>query len=78
MQFLAECAQNTVCVSLQEELSATGVAYMAGLTIGLYQKDNLFNQLKYDIYQNRFNSLDWQLQMNRWYEAINIIQGKGA
>ena len=51
---------------------------MAGLTIGLYQKDNLFNQLKYDIYQNRFNSLDWQLQMNRWYEAINIIQGKGA
>ena len=78
MQFLAECAQNTVCVSLQEELSATGVAYMAGLTIGLYQKDNLFHQLKYDIYQNRFNSLDWQLQMNRWYEAINIIQGKGA
>ena len=78
MQFLAECAQNTVCVSLQEELSATGVAYMAGLTIGLYQKDNLFHQLKYDVYQNRFNRSEWQSQMNRWYEAINLIQGKGA
>ena len=51
MQFLAECAQNTVRVSLQEELSATGVAYMAGLTVGIYQKDNLFHQL--DVYKRQ-------------------------
>ena len=38
MQFLSDMARCSVKVSKQEELSAIGVAYMAGIAVGLYQK----------------------------------------
>ena len=50
MQFLCDMARTRVSVSKQEELSAIGTAYMAGIALGLYDKKELFANLEYSDY----------------------------
>lgn len=73
MQFLSETARTSVCVSHQEELSAIGAAYMAGISAGLYNKDTLFNNLEYSVYNYQFDTNRWKKIMDNWYDAIHII-----
>lgn len=74
MQFLSDMARSTVRVSRQEELSAIGAAYMAGIVAGLYSKEALFAHRDYFEYRPQMNNELWRKRMERWYDAIERVQ----
>ena len=74
MQFLSDMARSTVRVSKQEELSAIGVAYLAGMSAGLYSKERLFVHRDYIEYVPRMSNELWRVRMERWYDAIERVQ----
>ncbi len=76
MQFLSDMARTTVCVSSQEELSAIGAAYMAGISVGLYKKEELFASRDYTNYNYELSVCEWKKKMNRWYDAIKKLLGE--
>lgn len=76
MQFLSDMARTTVCVSSQEELSAIGVAYLAGISVGLYKKEELFASREYTNYNYDLSVSEWKQKMNRWYGAIKKLLGE--
>ncbi|MGN1277685.1 MAG: glycerol kinase [Floccifex sp.] len=73
MQFLSDMARCDVLVSKQEELSAIGVAYMAGLKVGLYQKEDIFAQREYQSYSRKLEIRRWKELMDRWYDALAVL-----
>lgn len=75
MQFLSDMARTNVSVSKQEELSAIGVAYLAGITVGLYSKEELFASKEYTNYTYQLSVTEWKQKMNRWYDAIKKLLG---
>lgn len=76
MQYLCDMARTTVLVSKQEELSAIGAAYMAGISAGVYQKDEIFAQREYIKYTREMDIATWKKRMDRWYEAIHCLLKK--
>ena len=73
MQFLSDMARTTVLVSAQEELSAIGVAYLAGITAGIYRKEEIFAQREYGIYRRKMEIDTWKKHMDRWYNALQTL-----
>ena len=76
MQFLSDMARTTVCVSSQEELSAIGAAYLAGISAGLYKRKELFASRDYTNYNYELSVCEWKQKMNRWYDAIKNLLGE--
>ena len=76
MQFLSNMVRTNVCVSSQEELSAIGVGYLAGITCGLYDKEEIFSHMEYRTYQRQMDTEHWKICMDRWYDAIHTLLGK--
>ena len=76
MQFLSDMARCSVKVSKQEELSAIGVAYMAGIAVGLYQKETLFSHREYIEYNRKMDINNWKKRMDRWYDALALLLSK--
>lgn len=74
MQFLSDMARSRVRVSHQEELSAIGAAYMAGIAAGLYSKEALFAHRDYFEYRPQMSNELWRKRMERWYDAIERVQ----
>ncbi len=73
MQFLSDMARTRVSVSKQEELSAIGVAYLSGITAGLYSKEELFAKREYEDYKPNLQTEEWKKKMDRWYNAIHVL-----
>ena len=73
MQFLSDMARTTVSVSKDEELSAIGVAYMAGIAVGVYNKEELFAHRDYTDYNYKLDINTWKKKMDRWYDAIHVL-----
>ena len=75
MQFLSDMANARVHISAQEELSAIGVAYLAGIQAGVYQKETVFAQRLYTDYIPMMDENTWRVKMNRWHEAMHHLLG---
>ncbi|TDW13236.1 glycerol kinase [Breznakia blatticola] len=73
MQFLSDMARATVYVSSQEELSAIGVAYMAGIKMEIYHKETIFSKQTYKIYETKMEISLWKQYMDRWNHAIAVL-----
>lgn len=73
MQFLSDMARTRVYVSDREELSAIGVAYMAGIAAGVYQKDEVFADRSYMSYHVCMNDDTWHRNIARWQKAIGLL-----
>lgn len=73
MQFLSDMARTTVSVAKQEELSAIGAAYLAGISVGLYKKEELFSSREYTDYTYKLDISEWQQKLDRWYDAIHVL-----
>lgn len=73
MQFLSDMARTTVLVSREEELSAIGAAYMAGIAAGVYQRESIFAHREYTAYHQRMTPADWRKRMDRWYDAVRLL-----
>lgn len=74
MEFLSDMAHTNVKVSKQEELSAIGAAYLAGIAVGLYRQEDLFANRDYQTYYPTMEQDEWKVRMDRWYDAIERIQ----
>ncbi len=73
MQFLSDMARTTVLVSRDEELSAIGAAYMAGIAAGVYQKEALFARRECETYRSGMKETEWKKRMERWEQAVNVL-----
>lgn len=76
MQFLSDMARTQVSVSVREELSAIGAAYLTGIAIGLYDKEELFSHLDYQDYTTKMPVTEWNMKMERWYKAVQVLLRK--
>ncbi len=76
MQFLSETSRCKVSVSNQEELSAIGAAYMAGIACGIFNREQLFYNLQYQEYSYCFDTDRWKKIMDNWYRGIDLLTKK--
>lgn len=76
MQFLSEMGRSTVLASRDEELSAIGAAYMAGIAAGVYDKEAVFAHRDYTVYEPKMEEPEWKKRMDRWNRAVGMILGK--
>lgn len=72
MQVQSDLADVTVNVSGQEELSAIGAAYLAGISSGLYQKEKLFSSLKYRQYEPAMANETRAEKYAAWKRAVEM------
>ncbi len=76
MQFQSDILDVCVDASKAEELSAIGAAYAAGIAAGLYQKDEIFEQIKRTHYIPVKTS-EWRSEKyNGWKAAVNMVLSK--
>lgn len=73
MQFQSDLADITLCVASNEELSAIGVGYMAGIAVGLYNKEKVFKSLSYQKYNPNMNLEERYKKCEIWKKAISIV-----
>ncbi|SHK61182.1 glycerol kinase [Anaerocolumna jejuensis DSM 15929] len=73
MQFQSDLADTTVCVASSEELSAIGAGYMAGIAVGLYNKEEVFQNLSYQSYKPEMSSRDRGMKYEAWKKAVAIV-----
>ncbi|MEG1426284.1 MAG: glycerol kinase [Oscillospiraceae bacterium] len=72
MQFQSDILNIPVAVPENEELSAMGVAYTAGIAGGIYQSGEL-NQSKKQFYMPKMCEQERQKRINGWKNAINML-----
>ena len=70
MQFQSDMAQLPVYVPKDEELSGIGAAYVAGLAVGVYQKETLFDNRKYTQVAPLMNEEERERKYQGWKEAV--------
>lgn len=72
MQLQSDLSQVQVAVPQVEELSALGVAYLAGIGAGLYQKNLLFSGEGLTYYRPGMSTEERQAKLERWNHAIKL------
>lgn len=73
MQFESDITHTSIRVSKQEELSAIGAAYMAGIAAGLYKKAEVFANLNYEVYEPKMEADIRRKKAEYWKEALDIL-----
>jgi len=73
MKFQSDILDFPVLVSEHEELSGIGVSYMAGIALGLYNKDEVFPQLKHTSFIPSMNYEKRQSKIHGWRKAIEMV-----
>lgn len=73
MQFLSDLAKTTVLVSAEEELSAIGAAYLAGIAAGIYRREEVFAHREYKAFCPGLKPEVWKKRMDRWREAVGLL-----
>lgn len=74
MQFQSDILNSKVRVSEVEELSCLGVALVAGLSVGLYNKE-LFGKMRYKEYVPCMEPEQRIEKYNGWKQAIKMVLG---
>lgn len=77
MQFQSDMASVDVCVASNEELSAIGVAYMAGIAVGICDSEKIFQNLKYKHFTEKMDIETRQEKYAAWQEAVSLVLSKG-
>lgn len=73
MQFQSDLIRNKVQVSQVNELSATGVAYLAGVNLGIYKKEEIFRNISYNDYRPVIDEKAITRKVNCWKNAVNRL-----
>jgi glycerol kinase len=76
MQFQSDILDFPVLVSALEELSGTGVSYMAGIALGLYNKDKVFTQIKHTPFMPSMSCEKRHSKVCGWRRAIEMLLRK--
>ena len=72
MQFQSDMLKSPVLVPEAEELSCVGVAYAAGMALGLYD-DSIFENNRYFRYEPRMDETTRKEKHAGWKEAVRRI-----
>lgn len=70
MQTQSDVANVKVAAAGQEELSAIGAAYLAGLSAGIYRKEDLFSQMTYRRYKPEMPKENRKIKYDAWKMAV--------
>ena len=73
MQFQSDILNLSILVSAIEELSALGVASLAGITIGLYERGSVFRNLNYTEFVPKMNEDKRIKKLEGWKAAVAMI-----
>jgi len=76
MQFQSDILDFPVMVPAQEELSGIGVSYMAGITLGLYNKDDVFAHLLRTEFLPHMSDEIRQKKYAGWHNAVKMVLGR--
>lgn len=76
MQFQSDIAKVRVRVPKAEEFSALGAAYMAGLKIGMYRKEQLFDNRDGEIFQEKMDAKERKIRRERWKKAVALSRSR--
>lgn len=71
MQFQSDISQMRVAVSPVEELSGAGAAYAAGIGLGMYDVDSLFDDARRTVYVSERDRNEAEVLYQRWREAVS-------
>ena len=73
MQFESDITQKSILVSEQEELSAVGAGYMAGIAAGIFRKEEVFSNLCYSEMIPDMENMGARKKYSEWKEAISKL-----
>ncbi len=76
MQFQSDIADCRLMVPDHEELSAMGAAYLAGITAGIYDAENIRSAASYTAYEPGMDAAERTELLGRWQEAVNGVLGR--
>lgn len=76
MQYQSDMICRGVMSSEVEELSAIGAAYLAGISAGCYNRDEIFSNIAYASFTPRMSEEERQERRGRWKNAINQVLEK--
>lgn len=76
MQFQSDIAKVRVQVPKAEEFSALGAAYMAGLKIGMYRFERLFDNRDGEIFQEKMDAKEREARLKRWRTAVSLSRSR--
>ena len=72
MQMQSDLANVRVSAAGQEELSAIGAAYLAGLTAGIYRRESLFSRMEYRTYAPEMSEESRAAKYAAWKKAVSM------
>lgn len=72
MQFQADIMQSDVRVASLEELSGQGVAFAAGIALGFYKKETVFNRRPKKEYQATMSIKEREEKYHGWLKAVKL------
>lgn len=78
MQFQSDMAKVKVQVPKAEEFSALGVAYMAGIRAGIYEKQQLFAKNKTTVYTEHMTEEERKRKYGLWQQALELSRYKAG
>lgn len=71
MQFQSDMAQATVQVPNLQELSGMGAAYAAGISVGVYDAETIFNHIQRRDYRPALSEAERSVRYTGWKNAIH-------
>lgn len=74
MQFQSDVSNLPVEASKAEELSSIGVAYMAGIVLGIYEEHKVFGNISYQSYEPKMRQQERKEKITRWKHAVKMIR----
>jgi len=73
MQFQSDIINLSVLVPEIEELSGAGAAYMAGIALGVYDKQQLFSRIKRKSFKPKMNEETRHKKQKGWKAALDMV-----
>jgi len=73
MQFQSDILNLPVVVPSWEELSGIGTSYMAGIALGLFDKDNVFSRLQRTEFVPLMDEATRKKKYSGWLNAVNMV-----
>lgn len=73
MQFQSDIADASIQIPDAEELSVLGAVFMAGISAGLWKKDEMYGSISYEHYSPRMEETVREAKIDGWKEAIGKL-----
>ena len=73
MQFQSDMTGADVFASRAEELSAIGVAYLAGIEEGVFDREKVFDNITYQKYEPAMDAARKEAKRTAWEAAVKSV-----